>query len=177
MTYQVRRHTHKRRENWPALNGKSSSVGKATSGLFAFVSCSSFLLCPPVCLQLWAWAKGWWAWQWPGAKLPVAMSPESLIKSLSILHSWFISYEPETPKKRSEASQDLEGCCKHRSWPCPWFVAERHLGLLLPAPLHCTVLAQTRCLISEIMVIKKKINDHLRGFLWRKASQDILHLE
>lgn len=128
-----------------------------------------------VCLQLWAWAKGWWAWQWPGAKLPVAMSPESLIKSLSIytpdLYPVNLKYQRKGVREWSEATQDLESCCKHPSWPHPWCAAERHLDLLLPAPLRSIVLAQTHCLISEITVIKKKkINDHFKRFSLKKTK-------
>lgn len=151
--------THTRRENWPALVTNPALWVKPPVAFLhlsaAALSCSALT----VCLQLWAWAKGWWARQWPGAKLPVAMSPESLIKSLSILHSWFISYGPETPKKRRtwmqwghSGSGGLLQASKLATSRCGW----KALGLLLPAPLHSIVLAQTHRLISEITVIKKK---------------------
>lgn len=62
-------------------------------------------------------------WQRPRAKLPVGMSPGTLIKLGSFLHSWVISYETKHQKRHMWAKWGHSGsgrCCKWSSiggWP------------------------------------------------------------
>lgn len=73
----------------PVLSGKPPEATWLWNGLFAFVSCSSFLLCPQLAFSSALEPKAAEPRQWPRAKLPVRMCPESLITIIS----WFILYE------------------------------------------------------------------------------------
>lgn len=138
----------------------------------AALSCSALT----VCLQLWAWAKGWWARPWPGAKLPVAMSPESLLKSLSTLHSWFMSYDPETPKKRrpwmkwghSGSGGLLQASKLATSMVCGW-KAPGPSPSCSPA-LHCARSNPLSHFRNYGDLKKKKSMIILRGFLREKSD-------